>query len=362
MDPTTGHQFQKTSINPIGKSVLVTGGAGFIGRWLVNTLSTLGAEVTVIDDLSTSPDFGSLRTIKNVRVLRDSVLNPQLLRGQTTQFDLVFHLAGIVGMRLAHQQALQAHRVAEEGTLNIVRATGQTPIVFFSSSSVYGLSQKATMSEETPILAEEIQQYDAATFGYASGKAALEGIARKTARTGRSCLVVRPFNVVGAGQSRHYGMVLPRFLHAAALGAPLRVYDDGLQTRSFSCVQRFIDYLLTLCCSPEAFASSHPVYNLGNPNATSVLDLARSVLQETHSKSIIQFVPYSDDFPDRKDVRQRKPSLARLEKIIGATHWPSIDEIVQSCVQQRDPDQRPFSSTSATKYNDLRALGTQISG
>ena len=312
--------------------VLVTGGAGFIGRWLVDALSFYGAEVTVVDDLSTSGDFGKLSSLKNVHTFRESVMNPHFLGRNPRKFDFVFHLAGVVGMRLAHRQARRAHFVAEQGTRNVIRATGTARLIAFSSSSVYAFSPAIAMSEDAPIVSEELAKYDAGPIGYASGKAALERAVHAVSEEGRECLILRPFNVVGPGQSRLYGMVLPEFVYAALRGKPLQVYDDGLQSRSFACVQTFIQHLIKLVTSPDAYAPKQNVFNLGNPTESSILSLAHAVLTETRSQSEIEFVPYASVFPNRIDVRQRKPSISRAESIIGKTHWPSVTEVVRSVI------------------------------
>lgn len=321
-----------------GSNVLVTGGAGFIGTWLVRALVERGAHVTVIDDQSTKSSVTS-DPIPNTHLIRESVLDLEALKRQNVDCDFVFHLAGVVGMRLAHSDAARAHRVSAEGTRNVLEISGNVPVVFFSSSSVYGQGrasgegEEATMSEDQPIEVEQIRAYDSGPVGYANGKVELERLAHEASESGRKCLVVRPFNVIGPGQSGRYGMVLPRFIAAARTGTPLRIYDDGFQTRSFADVEHFVKHLLSLTSQPAAFSSGKNVFNLGNPESTTIVSLADAVRRATRSNSTLEYVPYEVDFPGRRDVRHRNPCIDRVESLIGKLEWSNIDEIIQTILR-----------------------------
>lgn len=319
---------------PAGR-VLVTGGAGFLGRQLVARLLEAGSRVTVLDDLST----GSLERLPEhprLRVVVGSVLDAAALASAATtsarpgdgQMDFVFHLAGVVGMRRVAQDGRLAYSVAAEGTRAVLAATGDAPVALFSSSAVYGLSRSAPARESDPIAPADVLAYDAGSPGYASGKLELERLGLDAAAGGRRVLVVRPFNVVGEGQSGAYGMVLPTFVAAALAGQPLRVHGDGSQVRSFCEVGAFTDALLKLCACEAAWSPASNPINVGSPQPTSILELARLVLAATGSASSLQFVPYEVDYPGRTDVAARVPDVARLETLIGPLRWPSLESVV----------------------------------
>ena len=312
--------------------VLVTGGAGFVGHHLVARLLQDGNRVVVLDDLST----GSLQHLpahERLGVVTGSVLDPAALGEAARGATLVFHLAGLVGMRRVVQDAALAYRVTAEGTVAVLAATGEAPAVLVSSSAVYGLSRRGPARESDPIVPADVLAYDAGTPGYACGKLELERLGRRAAagdggRPPRRVLVVRPFNVVGEGQSSAYGMVLPTFLDAAAAGRPLRVHGDGLQVRSFCEVGPFIDALLRLVECEAAWKLAGDPVNLGSPEPSTILDLARLVVAQTGSSSPLELVPYERDYPGRTDVAYRLPDVSRLEGLIGPTRWPTLPDVV----------------------------------
>ncbi|HZM00998.1 MAG TPA: NAD-dependent epimerase/dehydratase family protein [Planctomycetota bacterium] len=307
--------------------VLVTGGAGFLGHHLVRRLLAAGRPVTVLDDLSA----GSVERLPRhdrLAVIAGSVLDPAALARAAAGAELVHHLAGVVGMAQVVRDGPRAFAVAAQGTAAVLAATGGAPAVLVSSSAVYGLGRSGAARECDPIAPDEVLAYDAGTPGYACGKLELERLGREAAAGGRKVLVVRPFNVVGEGQSGAYGMVLPTFLAAAAAGAPLRVHGDGSQVRSFCEVGAFTDALLRLVEQPAAWALAGAPINLGSPRPTTILELARLVLAVTGSRSPIEFVPYARDYPGRSDVAFRVPDVSRLEGLIGPTRWPPLEEVV----------------------------------
>ncbi|MDG2051689.1 MAG: NAD-dependent epimerase/dehydratase family protein [Myxococcota bacterium] len=333
------------SFHPKDSNVLVTGGSGFIGTWLVRALVRRGAHVTILDDQSTANSL-TPDPIPNTRLITESVLDLEVLKRQNIDCDFVFHLAGVVGMRLAHRDAAHAHRVSAEGTRNVLAISGDVPIVLFSSSSVYGQGkalnegEEVKMSEEQPIDVEEIRAYDGGPIGYANGKVEIERLAHQVSKRGRKCLVVRPFNVIGPGQSARYGMVVPRFIAAARAGAPLRIYDDGFQTRSFGDVGHFIEHLLSLTSQPTAFSHGNNVFNLGNSESTTIAALAKAVKEATGSESPLNYVPYEKDFPGRRDIRHRSPCVDRAESLIGTLQWSNIDEIIHAILRHQTGPQK----------------------
>jgi UDP-glucose 4-epimerase len=157
----------------------------------------------------------------------------------------------------------------------------------------------------------------------------MERLGRAAARAGRRVLIVRPFNVVGPGQSGAYGMVVPTFVRRALEGQPLEVYDDGRQTRCFSHVGAFVECLLRLVRAADAWARGAETVNVGCASPVSIGVLAEAVLEETGSRAGVRHLPYAAAFPGRCDVRSRVPDTSRLRALVGETEWPPLRAVVR---------------------------------
>ena len=319
--------------------ILVTGGCGFIGHHLVRVLAERGHTVRVLDDLST----GSLDRLPDhpaVTFLEGSVLNADEVRKAADGIGLVFHLASVVGMLRATADPAFTYEVATEGTSTVLEETGDVPAVLFSSSAVYGLVRGEAVREEDSLPLEDALDYDGGKHGYACGKWSTEKIGLDAAAQGRKVMILRPFNVVGHGQSGSYGMVLPRFLNQARAGEPLTVYDDGQQRRCFSEVGTFVETLLRLVHAPESWQPRECVFNVGSAESTAIGDLARLVLAATGSSSPIIQRPFSEVFPGKQDVRDRIPNTDRVSKLIGTVDWPTMEEIVRGVAADAEAQHR----------------------
>lgn len=309
---------------------LVTGGAGFIGSHLVEQLLERGAHVTVLDDLST----GSLANVPRhprVELVQGSVMDLAALR-RAGEADVVYHLAAVVGMRLAARHRDQAFAVADVGTRNVIDCSGSARLVLFSSSSVYAHSAAGPVNEEAAAAPEDLLALDGGVPGYASGKWRMEERGRDAARQGRHVLVVRPFNVVGPRQSGRYGMVIPTLVDLALRGQPLTVFDDGQQSRCFSHVRTFVQSLGALAGREESWRPGGLTLNIGTDNPTRIAALARIVLEETQTTSSVEHVDYEAVFPGRRDVRARVPDTRRCHGLVGPEQWPDARSIVRDVV------------------------------
>ncbi|HNP24544.1 MAG TPA: NAD-dependent epimerase/dehydratase family protein [Panacibacter sp.] len=317
------------------KTVLVTGGAGFIGSTIVKRLLNSGDIVHVLDDLST----GSLENLPkhpNLYFHHGSIMNKQFVESlKEIEFDMLFHLASIVGMRLATKYHKLVYDTCTVGTSNILDTFKGVPAVLFSSSAVYGTDNKHAVSESQQVSYDQLLKYDANDPGYACGKWAMEQIGIKESESGRKVLILRPFNVVGQRQVGTYGMVVPTFVNNAINGKPLTVFDDGFQVRSFSEINTFVECIFRLLPCEEAWTSGKNIINIGSKNGSSINDLAFIVLEETQSESPIKYCFYEEFFPNHKDVVYRVPDTSYGETYFGNIEWPSLRTIVMNIVQSK---------------------------
>jgi UDP-glucose 4-epimerase len=303
--------------NPPPRRVLVTGGAGFIGSHLVERLLARGDRVTVVDNLSTGRRENLPDAHPGLRFVQSSV--SEALRGfrDDDRFDEVYHLAAAVGVRLVIAQPIRSIETNVEETaalLRFVLAHAAPPRTLIASSSeVYGKSSKTPFSEDDDAL------YGPTTVGrwsYACSKAIDEYLALAYhAQHGVPAVIARFFNTDGPRQVGDYGMVLPRFVHAALAGQPLTIYGDGSASRCFCDVRDVADVLPRMLAS-EACAGR--VFNVGSDRPITIAALADLVTRTLGSRSPKRFLPYAEAFgPGFEDLRQRQPDLSRLRSAVA---------------------------------------------
>jgi nucleoside-diphosphate-sugar epimerase len=305
-------------------TALITGGAGFIGSHLAESLLDEGWEVFVLDDLST----GAHRNVERLRdrpgfhLVVDSVLSPSVVSELVYKCDVVYHLAAAVGVRLIVEQPVHTMVTNLQGTTTVLEYCNKYDkrVLIASSSEVYGDHR-----EEQPLEESDRRVYGPVTerrWLYADSKAMDEFLALGFHQErGLDCVIARFFNTVGPRQSGQYGMVIPSFVERAVAGAPLEVHGDGMQTRSFCHVADTVRATVGLM---EARDISGEIFNIGSPDRVRILDLARRVLELTGSRSELVFVPHSAVYGvGIEDVLHREPSI---DKIRAATGWrPSLD-------------------------------------
>jgi len=314
---------------------LVTGGAGFIGSHLVESLLGRGDSVTVLDNLSTGrgENLAHLETNPRLKVVTGSISDQPLLSEVVRQADVIYHLAAAVGVRLVADDPVRTIETNIYPTELLLRLAVQRNCPFFlaSTSEVYGKNPKERWTEEDDL------HFGATThprWAYGCSKAIDEFLTLAYhAKFGLPAVIGRFFNVVGPRQVGHYGMVVPRFLDAAIAGEPLVVYDDGGQTRCFAHVREVVDCVVGLTNLPTAHGR---VYNIGSDHATTIRDLAAEVIRLTKSRSSIEYRAYAEAYgKDFEDVRRRVPSLERLETTLGRKPRLSLPEILTDILQWR---------------------------
>jgi UDP-glucose 4-epimerase len=315
--------------------VLITGGAGFIGSHLSETMLDRGDDVFVIDDLST----GSMENIQHLtgnprfHYAIDSVMNAPLLEEMMDSCDVVVHLAAAVGVRLIVQSPVRTIETNVHGT-EVVLSTAskrRKKVLIASTSEVYGLSDSIPFREDGSIVLGATSK---ARWSYACSKAIDEFLALAYFREGRlPTVIVRLFNTVGPRQTGQYGMVIPNFVTQALSGAPITVFGNGLQTRCFCHVRDVVHALLALLENSGAVGE---VVNIGSTEEVSVLELARRVKALTASTSEIVFVPYAEAYEAGfEDMPRRVPDTTKARQLIGFVPSASLDDILRSVIEHQ---------------------------
>ena len=249
---------------------IVTGGAGFIGSYIVKKLVARGASVTVIDNLNTGKEE-NLESVRNKIVfLKDSVLNMSLLEKETRNVDGIFHQAALASVQDSFSKRDEYYDVNVKGTENILKLAKKNnfKVVYASSSSVYGNPEQIPIKEsdaKNPI------------NPYAETKLKKEELAIKYSEMGVKVIGLRYFNVFGKGQSKEYAGVLKLFLERIRDKLPPKVNGDGTQFRDFVYVKDVVNANI-LSMDSEI---SHGFFNVGTNSSITILDLAKIIIKSS---------------------------------------------------------------------------------
>lgn len=285
--------------------VLVTGGAGFIGSHLCERLLNDGYDVLCVDNYYSSTKANISHLLDNPRfeVIRHDVTFPLYV-----EVDQIFHLACPASPIHYQRDPVQTTKTAVHGSINMLGLAKRTgaKILLTSTSEVYG----------DPLVHPQTEDYwgNVNPIGpracYDEGKRAAETLFFDYHRQhGLKIKVVRLFNTYGPRMHPQDGRVVSNFIMSALTGAPLTVYGEGQQTRSFCYVSDLIDGLIAMMDSGDE--TTGPI-NLGNPGEFTIGELANIVIDMTKSDSSLEYLPLPTDDPIR-----RQPDITRAKDQLG---------------------------------------------
>lgn len=312
---------------------LITGGAGFIGSHLAETLLSRDQQVAVLDDLSTGSLQNILHLMRRPRFefILGSLMDEHVVDRAVSACDVVYHLGAAVGVRLVFEQPVRTIETNVSGTRHVLDAALRhgRKVLIASTSEVYG--------KDVHNGSGRFQEDDDITIGpsmrwcYATSKALDEFLGRAFfTDKGLPVVVTRFFNTVGPRQSPAYGMVIPRFVEQALRGRPITIYGDGLQVRSFTWVGDTVEVTISLMDSPKAEGD---VFNVGSDEAITIKELAERVRRMTRSVSEIVYLPYEQAYgPGFEDIRYRVPDIKKLRAAIGYAPSLGLNEILERVI------------------------------
>jgi UDP-glucose 4-epimerase len=314
-------------------TTLVTGGAGFIGSHLTDSLIADGRRVVVLDDLSTgsTANLAAHLNGESLEFRQGSVLDAPLVDDLVARADAVFHLAAAVGTLTILDHTLESLRTNLHGTENVLGSAVRhgVPVVVASTSEVYGKNTAIGLHEDADrILGSPLKS----RWSYAEAKAIDETLAHTHAvEHGLRMVIVRLFNTVGPRQTGRYGMVIPRLVSQALAGEPVTVYGSGTQVRCFCHVHDIVPALRALLADPGAHGR---VFNLGSSEQVSIEVLARRIIEITGSDSRITYIPYEQAYPAGfEDMQRRVPDCTRACEQIGFAPRRALNEIIASVAE-----------------------------
>ena len=288
--------------------VLVTGGAGFIGSHLVDRLVDGGHDVIVLDKFSGGNKLDP-KTIEKIDLIEGDVRNEETVHQVTKGCDLVYHLAGYLGV---DAETMETETLGIRNVGNACIAGGVERLIYISSSGVYG---KAAIEQDVDedFLAAPISSY---AIAKRYNEIYLQALFQE--KHLQSCSL-RYFNVYGPRQDER--MVIPRFFYQALKGEPLTVYGNGQQTRDFTYIDDVIEATVLLA---ERFQGCE-IVNIAKGEDASIVEIANKIIALTESDSEVALINPPQGRYDF-EVQRRCGNSDKLKRIAGFIPSLPLDE------------------------------------
>ena len=293
-----------------GETILITGGAGFIGtrlaQWLVER-----NRIVILDNLhrDSLKDQPELKNHKNLELIQGDVLDQHSVNRAIRGASIVIHCAAIAGVDTVLANPTKTMRVNIIGTYNVLEAAvaveGVKRFIDFSTSEVFGTyAYKVREGDVTSLGA-----VGEARWTYAVSKLATEHMAHTYYREfGLPTVAVRPFNIYGPGQVGEGA--IHHFILRALRDEPLTIHNDGSQIRAWCYIDDIVEAVLRAMDFDKAIGHS---FNIGNPRSTlTIYHLAREIVRLAGSKSEIKHVQW-----DHPDVELRIPNVEKARRLLG---------------------------------------------
>jgi UDP-glucose 4-epimerase len=294
-----------------GKTVLITGGAGFIGTALTRRLVD-DNRVRILDILRRNAlAEAGLDTHPNVELIKGDVCDRDTVYAATKDVDYIVHMASIAGVDTVLKNPVPTMEISLEGTMNALRAARDVGggrikrFIDFSTSEVFGAYAFRVREADVTSLGAVGE----ARWTYAVSKLATEHLAHNYFKQfGLPTCAIRPFNIYGPGQVGE-GAV-HAFVKRALANEPISIHNEGDQIRSWCYIDDIVDGILAALARDEAVGES---FNIGNSRSTvTIYQLARLIVSIASSTSPIEFVPW-----DFADVELRIPDVRKAERLLG---------------------------------------------
>ncbi|WP_411965993.1 NAD-dependent epimerase/dehydratase family protein [Haloferax sp. YSMS24] len=291
-----------------GQTILVTGGAGFIGSHIVDALVE-NNEVRILDNLSSGV---ASRIPDSATLFEGDIRDPEIVREATDGVNIIFHQAAVVSVSKSVEDPVMCHDVNSTATLRLLESARRenARVVLASSAAIYGHPNTVPISEEEPA---------SPTSPYGLQKHSLDRYAQLYNELyGVDTVVLRYFNVYGPRQTKgDYSGVITVFLEQALAGDPITVNGDGQQTRDFV----FVDDVVQANLSAATTESVGEAYNIGTGNGITIGELAETIRDVTSSGSPIVHID-----PRPGDIRYSCADTSSAQSNLGYVPRVSLDE------------------------------------
>ena len=307
--------------------VFITGGAGFIGSHLCDVLVARGDEVSILDNLSTGSKGNIAHLEGKIKVSQGDIRDQALVESLVANSEIVLHMAAALGVDNILENPIESISTNFYGSEVVLNAALKYDkrILIASTSEIYGKNTKQPLSETDDRVIGTPQKL---RWTYSDAKALEEATAHFLFLTKQlRVTTIRFFNTVGPRQTGQYGMVIPRFVRAAIEDKPLKIFGDGSQTRVFCHVGDTVKAVLALAGNDKTIGE---VFNLGGKGEISILELAKLIIKQTESKSVITFTDYADAYAAGfEDMLRRVPDISKLANFTGWEPNLGLETIIE---------------------------------
>jgi len=296
-------------------NILVTGGAGFIGRHLVKSLLKSGYKVTIFDNFSNSSEKQIASLVDDgLNVISGDITDYESLLNSLSGNDLVIHLAAQISVQKSIDDPEFTNKVNVQGTVNLLNACVKKnikKIIFVSSAAVYGIP------DELPIF-EKSQTKPISPYG--ESKLAMEKSLEEFSQSNDlNCIILRLFNVYGEGQSIEYAGVITKFMEKIQSDKSLIIFGDGNNTRDFVSIDDVVNFFhLAIKKLDDKKAS---IYNIATGKPISINELANLMITISGKKLEIEHSK-----PLEGDIKHSQASISSAQSEIGYSPKVSLRE------------------------------------
>jgi UDP-glucose 4-epimerase len=316
--------------------VFITGGAGFIGSHLCDSLIAEGNEVIILDNLSTGSKNNIAHLEGKIKVFTGDIRDQNLVESLVEDCDLVLHMAAALGVQNILENPIESISTNFHGSEVVLNAALKFDkrIVIASTSEIYGKNSKQPLAETDDRVIGAPQKL---RWTYSDAKALEEAIAHSLFLSKNlKVTTLRFFNTVGPRQTGKYGMVIPRFVDAAISNKSLLIHGDGNQSRVFCHVADAVKAVIALSSEEKAIGE---VFNIGGQEEITILHLAKLIIKLTNSKSEIIFIDYKDIYANGyEDMVRRVPDIEKIRNFIRWIPKIGLDEIVSDVIESKVKD------------------------
>ena len=297
--------------------ILVTGGAGFLGKYVVKLLLDEGHEITILDNFSNSSN-NDLKILekRGVNIIKGDITKINDTDIATTDQNIVIHLAAKISVSESIKNPQETFQVNIEGTKNILKSCKKnkiTKIIAASSAAVYGNCTSIEME-----LNEESNTNPISVYGESKLRMekAIEEICLKNKIDYN---ILRIFNMYGIGQTSEYAGVITKFLEKIKQGEKIIIYGDGYQTRDFVDVNSVSSIIKDFIGSKE-----NGIFNVASGKSTTIIQLAKMMIQNSNKK-----IEIKNEMPKKGDIKYSNANITKMKKAINYNLEEKFENIKQ---------------------------------